>query len=114
MQNCRWLTTVHGYLRLLLFGKNVTKAPQAKLHRVTSYIVSVYAPMFFKINLNPGAPEGPTNVLCIRDFLLDFSSEDTMLMEQSVKTIFVKHFNAWMNPTTEALPDESQFYSRSR
>ena len=35
--------------------------------------------------------------------LLDFGSEDTILMEQSVKNIFVKHFNAWMNPTNVAL-----------
>ena len=81
----------------------MTKAQQDKLHRITSYIVSVYAPMFFKIHLNSRAPEGPSNMLYIRDLLLNYSSEDTMLMEQSVKKIFVKHFNAWMNPTNVAL-----------
>ena len=41
-------------------------------------------------------------MLYLRD-LLDFSSEDTILMEESVKKIFVKHFNAWMNPANAAL-----------
>ena len=42
-------------------------------------------------------------MLYLRVLLLDFSSEDTILMEQSAKKIFVKHFNAWMNPTNVAL-----------
>ena len=58
--------------------------------------------MFFRIHLNLRVLEGPTNVLYLRN-LLDFSSEDTILMEESVKKIFVKHFNAWMNPANAAL-----------
>ena len=58
--------------------------------------------MFFKIHLNSRAPEGPTDMLYLR-VLLDFSSEDTILMEQCVKKILVKHFNAGMNPTNVAL-----------
>ena len=83
----------------------MTKAQQAKLHRIISYIVLIYmsVPMFFKNHSNPQTPEGPTDMLYLRDLLLDFSSEDTIFMEQSVKKIFVKHFNAWMNPTNVAL-----------
>ena len=39
----------------------------------------------------------------LRDLLLDSNFEDTILMEQNVKKIFMKHFNAWMNPTNVAL-----------
>ena len=47
-------------------------------------------------------------MLYLRD-LLNFGYEDTILMKQSVKKIFVKHFNAWMNPTNVA----SNVYSKS-
>ena len=82
----------------------MTKAQQAKLHRIITYIVLIYVPvpMIFKTHLNRWAPESPTNLWYLRD-LLNFSSEDTILMKQSVKKIFVKHFNAWMNPTNLAL-----------
>ena len=82
----------------------MTKAQEAKLHRITSYILLIYVPvpMFYKIHSTPRAPERPTNILYLRD-LLDFSSEDTILMEKSVIKIFMKHFNAWMNPTNVAL-----------
>ena len=61
----RWLTTASGYLRLLLFGKNMTKAQEAKLHRITFYILLIYVPvpMFCKIHSTPRAPERPTNML---------------------------------------------------
>ena len=80
----------------------MTSTQATRLRRITSFIVAVYAPMFFRIHLNPRAPEGPNNMLFLRDLFLDFTHIDDELM-QVLKKIFVKHFSAWMNPTNVAL-----------
>ena len=68
-------------MRLLLFGSDMTEVQKEKLLRIVSYIVSVYVPMLLHIHLNPRAPEGPTNMLFLRD-LLDFQQKDEILVDQ--------------------------------
>lgn len=99
----RWLTTANGYLRLLLFDEELTTAQSSNLISIASYVLSVYAPMFFRIHLNPRAPEGPANMIFLRDLLLDLMPRHKNLVENVVKPIFLKHFIAWMNPTNVAL-----------
>jgi len=100
---CRWLTTANGYMRLLLFGKAMTQVQKAKLLRLVSYAVSVYVPMFLRVHLNPRAPEGPSNMLFLRDLLLDYHQKDEMLVDHSLKKVFIKHFCSWMNPVNVTL-----------
>ena len=76
---------------------------KAKLLRIVSHIVSVYVPMLLHIHLNPRAPEGPTNMLFLRDLLLDFQQKDEILVDQILKKVFIKHFSSWMNPINVAL-----------
>jgi len=71
------------------------------------FIVSVYAPMFFRIHLNSRAPDGPGNMIFLRNLLLDFRSKDLELADMLKKT-FTKHFVAWMNPTNVALNAHSK------
>ena len=59
-------------MRLLLFDTKMTDSPKSKLLQITSYIVSVNVPMFLKIDLNLRSPEGPSNMVFLRDLLLDF------------------------------------------
>ena len=65
----RWTTTANGYMRLLLFGNDMTEMQKTNLLRIVFYIVTVYVPMFLRIHLNPRVPEGPTNMLFQRDLL---------------------------------------------
>ena len=58
--------------------------------------------MFSRIHLNPHAPKDPNNMLFLRDVLLDYKRIDNELVEV-IRKVFLKHFNAWMNPTNVTL-----------
>ena len=90
-------------MRLLLFGNDMTDVQKTNLLRIVSYIVSVYVPMFLRIHLNPRVPEGLTNMMFLRDLLLDYCEKDEILVDQSLKKVFIKHFTSWMNPVNVAL-----------
>ena len=45
--------------------------------------------MFVKTHLNPRAPEGPTNMIFLRDLLLDFCQQHTNLVDHCLKPVFV-------------------------
>ena len=45
----------------------------AQLLRIALYIASVYVPMSLRIQLNPRAPQYQSNILLLRDLLLDLS-----------------------------------------
>ena len=90
-------------MRLLLFDTKITDSQKSKLLQITSYIASVYVPMFLKIHLNPRSPEGPSNMVFLRDLLLDFRQQHCDLVDHCLKHVFVKHFCAWMNPINVAL-----------
>ena len=97
------MSTANGYLLILLRDfEELSSAQAAKLKRIASFIVSVYVPMFFRIHSNPRAPEGPNNMLFLRDVVLDYKHIDNELVEV-IRKIFLKHFHAWMNPTNVAL-----------
>ena len=59
--------------------------------------------MFLRIHLNPRVLEGPTNMLFLRDLLLDYREKDEILLDQSLKKMFIKNFTSWMNPVNVAL-----------
>ena len=99
----------NGYMRLLVFRNDMTEIQKTNLLHIVSYIVSVYVPMFLRIHLNPHVPEGPTNMLYFRDLLLDYCEKDEILVDQSLKKVFIKHFTSWMNPVNVAL----NVYSKS-
>ena len=86
-----------------MFGCGMSTSQKGKLLRIVSYVVTVYVPMFLKIHLNPRAPDGPSNMLFLRDLLLDYHQKDEMLANQGLKKVFVKHFVSWMNPINVAL-----------
>ena len=48
--------------------------------RIVAFILSVYVPMFFQIYLNPRAPEGPANMVFLRD----------LIAVTALKNVFVK------------------------
>ena len=81
---------------------------RSKLLRIVAFSLSAYVPMIFRIRLNLRAPEGPTNIVFLRDLLLDFEVKDQDLAETALKNVFVKHFVAWMNPTNVALNARSK------
>ena len=87
----------------LLFETKMTVTQNSKLLQITSYIISVYVPMFVKIHLNPRASEGPTNMIFLRYLLLDFRQQHTNLVDHCVKPVFLKHFCSWMNPINVTL-----------
>ena len=64
--------------------------------------------MFLRIHLNPSVPKGQTNMLLLRDLLLDYHEKDEILVDQSLKKVFVKHFTSWMNPVNLALNNYSK------
>ena len=94
--------TANGYMRLL-FDTKITDTQKSKLLQITSYIISVYLPMCVKIYLNPHAPEKPTNMIFIRNSLLDFRQQHTNLVDHCLKPVLVKHFCSWMNPINVTL-----------
>ena len=98
----KWLTTANGYMRLP-FDTKMTVTQNSKLLQITSYIISVYVPMFVKIHLNPRASEGPTNMIFLRYLSLDFRQQHTNLVDHCVKPVFLKHFCSWMNPINVTL-----------
>ena len=57
--------------------------------------------------MNPHAPEGPNNMLFLRDVVLDYERIDNELVEVIEKN-FLKRFHAWMNPTDVALNTHSK------
>ena len=81
----------------------MTVTQKNKLLQITSYIISVYMPMFVKIHLNPRASEGPTNMIFLRYLLLDFRQQHTNLVDHCLKPVFVKHFCSWINPINVTL-----------
>ena len=72
----RWLTTAIGCLRILFFGAELDSEQNTKLMRIVAFIISVYVPMFFRIHLNPRAPEGLTNIMLFLRDLLDFEVKE--------------------------------------
>ena len=54
--------------------------------------------MCVKIHLNPRAPGLRTNMIFLRDLLLDFCRQHTNLVDRCLKPVFVKYFCSWMNP----------------
>ena len=80
----------------LLFDTKMTVTQNNTL-QITSYIISVYVPMFLKIHLNPRASEGPTNMIFLRYLSLDFRQQRTNLVNHCLKPVFVKHFCSWIN-----------------
>ena len=99
--NCHWTSS------FAIFGEDLPSEQQAKLLKIVSFIVSVNAPMFFRIHSNPRAPDGPGNRIFLRNLLLDFRSQDLDLADMLKKTS-TKHFVAWMNPTKIALNTHSK------
>ena len=85
-----------------MVDEELLSAQAAKLKGIASFIVSVYVPMFSRIHLNPHAPKDPNNMLFLRDVLLDYKRIDNELVEV-IRKVFLKHFNAWMNPTNVTL-----------
>ena len=79
-----------------------------KLVHVCSFIVSVYAPMFLRIH-NPRAPEGPSNMIFLRNILLDFKSAMGFDYEmcESLTKAYINHSVAWLNPTNVAVSAHS-------
>ena len=69
----------------------MTEVQKTYLLRIVSYIVSVYVPMFLRIHSNPRVPEDPTNMLFLRDLLLDYLEKDEILVDQSLRKVFIKH-----------------------
>ena len=67
--------------------------------------------MFVKIYLNPRALKGPTNMIFLRDLLLDFHQQHTNLVDHCLKPVFVKHFCSWMNPIRARSTDREQTVS---
>ena len=56
----RWITTVNGYLRSVIFGAGqITANQKANLTEVASYIWSVYVTSFLEIHLKSAAAESP-------------------------------------------------------
>ena len=66
----------NGYMRLLLFGSDMTEVQKTNLLRIVSYIASVYVLMFLRIHLNPHVPKGHIDMLFLRDLLLDCHEKD--------------------------------------
>ena len=65
-------TTANGHMRLLLCGNDMTEVQKTNLLRIISNIVSVYVSMTLRNHQNPREPEGPTNMLFLRDLFLDY------------------------------------------
>ena len=87
----RWLTTVNGYLRMLLFhSSDLTTVEMTKLSRLVSYIVSVYLPSYLMTHLKPHACEGPFVTLFLRDLLLAFEAVDWDMCKV-VNRYFLQH-----------------------
>ena len=93
----------------LLFDTKMTVTQNSKLLQITSYIISVYVSMFVKIQLNPRASEGPTNMIFLRYLSLNFRQQHTNLVDHCLKLVFVEHFCSWMNPINVTL----DVYSKS-
>ena len=92
----------------LLFDTKMTIIQNSKLFQTTRYIISVYVPMFVKIQSNPRASERPTNMIFLRYLSLDFRQQHTNLVDHRLKPVFVKHFCSWMNPINVTLNIHSQ------
>ena len=75
----------------LLFDTKMTVTQNSKLLQITSYIISVYVPMFVKIHLNPRASEGPTNMIFLRYLSLDFRQQHTRtnLVDHCLKRLII-------------------------
>ena len=54
--------------------------------------------MLFLIHLNPRAPEGPANMVFVRDLLFDFEVKYQDFAVTALKNVFIRHFVAWINP----------------
>ena len=91
ISHSRWLTTVNGYLRMLLFHSSyLTTVEMTKLSRLVSYIVSVYLPSFLITHLKPHACESPFVTLFLRDLLLAFEAVDSDICKV-VNRHFLQH-----------------------
>jgi len=105
------MTTANGYLRLALFELlqptgSATKFDDEKKHsleRITSFIASVYAPMFLRVHVKPRAPDGPENAIFLRDLLISYEQHDQNLVNEAIKRSFLAHATTWLNPTNVAL-----------
>ena len=95
----RWITTASGYLRLFLFSIGDLDADQQNvLRNIVQFIISVYAPNFFNVFLNPSAVSGPDNMIQLRNLM--HSAKDVSL---AAKQCFIKHAKKWLNTKTVPL-----------
>ena len=59
--------------------------------------------MFTKAHLNLRASERPSNMVLLRDLLLDFRDNDEMMVGGCLKKAPMKHFCTLVNPMTVCL-----------
>ena len=98
ISHSRWLTTVNGCLRMLLFhSSDLTIVEMTKLSRLVSYIVFVYLPSFLIAHLKPHACAGPFATLFQRDLLLAFEEVDSDMCKV-VNRYFLQHAKSWLLP----------------
>ena len=86
------MTTANGYMRLLLLGTEMTEMQMVELLQIVCYVVTVYVPMFMKIHLNSCFPEGPSQMIYLRDLLLKLREKDREFVEHSLKKCLCKTF----------------------
>ena len=93
----RWVTTVNGYLGLLIFSLgNLSNLQRKRINKTVSFIISVYLPLFIMIHLNPKAAEGPSLTLFQRDVFLVYHQVEPNIAGV-VWNYFVPHAPKWLS-----------------
>lgn len=92
---CRWMTTANGYVRLILFKLTLTEHQKQNCLTILKWVVNVYCPNFLLVHLRPRGPDGPRNILHLRDYILAFQQEDEEMVAM-IKPYFMRHAVTWV------------------
>ena len=92
---------------------------------VIELVVNVYCPTFLRINFLPRAPDGPGNILYLRDLILAYQNAQEELTD-AIKPCFsdmpCRDMGRWAKPLQESVPVEEyiwqskpikEFYTKS-
>ena len=89
------MTTASGYMRLVLFmSDEMSQLQRTHSLSVIELVVNVYCPTFLRNNFRPRAPDGPGNILYLRDLILAYQNVQEELTD-AIKPCFMRYAVPW-------------------
>ncbi len=91
----RWMATANGYIRHVLFKSDeLSPTQKGNSLEVIKWVMNVYFPNFLRVHFKPRVPDGPKNMLYLRDLVLAYQYVDEE-MTSMIKPHFLRHAVTW-------------------